>query len=180
MGRAASPYSLDEKSMSNSTLLVRCAERADWLALKTIRLEALRDTPDAYGSSLERTLRFSDNRWRLMTAQQGYFLVERDGDVVGMAAGGYHDDHPGDHWLYATYVTPAARGTGVASALVDAVSSWARSERASALYLDVTTSLVRARAFYLKEGFTPTGERRVMERDPSIELIRMKKDLGYD
>jgi GNAT superfamily N-acetyltransferase len=163
--------------MRNATLVVRHVELADWSALKAIRLEALRDTPDAYGSSLEKTIAFSDNRWRLMIVQQGYYLVERNSDVVGMAAGGYHDDHPGDHWLYAMYVTPVARGTGVASALVEAVSGWARRERASALYLDVTTSLARARAFYQKEGFIPTGERRVMERDPSIELVRMKKEL---
>jgi GNAT superfamily N-acetyltransferase len=163
--------------MSNTTMLVRCAQPGDWLALKTIRLEALRDTPDAYGSSLDAALSFSDRRWRTMTAQQGYFLVERDDGVVGMAAGGYHDDHPGEHWLYAMYVTPRARGGVVATALVDAVVAWARSEKANALYLDVTTSLSRARSFYRKAGFQPTGESRVMERDPLIELVRMRKDL---
>lgn len=163
--------------MNNPTLLVRRAERDDWMALRSIRLEALRDTPDAYGSSLAAALSFSDNRWRLMSVQQEYVLVERDGDVVGMAAGGYHDDRPGEHWLYATYVTPSARGGGVAAALVDAVVAWARGERATALYLDVTTSLARARAFYRKMGFEPTGELRVMDRDPSIELVRMRRDL---
>jgi GNAT superfamily N-acetyltransferase len=163
--------------MSNPTLLVRRAERDDWLALKTIRLEALRDTPAAYGSSLDAALSFSDKRWRAMTVQQGYFLVERDGEIVAMAAGGYNDDRPGEHWLYAMYVTPSARGGVVAPSLVDAVATWATSEGANALYLDVTTSLARARAFYRKVGFQPTGERRVMERDPSIELIRMRKEL---
>jgi GNAT superfamily N-acetyltransferase len=147
------------------------------LALKAIRLEALRDTPDAYGSSLDAALTFSEDRWRAMTAQQGYFLVERDGEVVGMAAGGFNDHRPGEHWLYAMYVTPSARGGVVATRLVDAVVAWARSEGASALYLDVTTSLARARAFYQKTGFQLTGERRVMDRDHSIELVRMRREL---
>ena len=163
--------------MSNPTLLVRRAEGHDWLALKTIRLEALRDAPDAYGSSLDAALSFSDKRWRVMTIQQTFFLVERDGEIVGMAAGGYSGGRPGEHWLYAMYVTPRARGGVVATSLVDAVVGWAKSERASALYLDVTTSLSRASAFYRKVGFQPTGERRVMERDPSIELVRMRKEL---
>jgi len=163
--------------MNNPTLDVRRCERDDWLALKSIRLEALRDTPDAYGSVLAAALAFSEHRWRHMSVHQGYFLVERDGDVVGMAAGGYHDERPGEHWLYAMYVTPSARGGGLATALVDAVVAWARGDGATALYLDVTTSLARARAFYRKMGFEPTGERRVMERDPSIELVRMRRDL---
>jgi GNAT superfamily N-acetyltransferase len=163
--------------MSNTTILVRCAERDDWLALKTIRLEALRDTPEAYGSSLDAALSFSDKRWRMMTAQQGYFLVERDGEVVGMAAGGYNDDRVSEHWLYAMYVTPCARGGVVATALVDTVVAWATSEGASTLYLDVATSLARAQTFYRKVGFRLTGERRVMERDSSIELVRMRKEL---
>jgi GNAT superfamily N-acetyltransferase len=163
--------------MNNATMLVRHCERDDWCALKSIRLEALRDTPDAYGWTLATALAFSDDQWRSMTVHQGYFLVERDGVVVGMAAGGYHDDRPGEHWLFAMYVTPTARGSGAATALVDAVVAWARGERAAALYLDVTTSLARARAFYRKVGFETTGERRVMDRDPSIELIRMRRSL---
>ncbi|MHB8378481.1 MAG: GNAT family N-acetyltransferase [Acidimicrobiales bacterium] len=163
--------------MSEPTLLLRPCVRDDWWALKSIRLEALQDTPDAFGSSLASARSFSDSHWRLMSVQQRYFLVERDGDVVGVAAGGYHDDRPGQHWLYAMYVTPSARGGAAARTLVDAVVAWAKSERASALYLDVTTSLVRARAFYRKMGFEPTGERRVMDRDPSIELVRMRRDL---
>ncbi|HVA52011.1 MAG TPA: GNAT family N-acetyltransferase [Acidimicrobiales bacterium] len=161
----------------SETPLTRSARSHDWLALKTIRLEALRDTPDAYGSSLEAALRFPDDHWRAMTAQQPYFLVERAGQVVGMTAGGFNDAHAGEHWLFAMYVTPSARGGLVAMALVDEVVAWARADGASALYLDVTTTLVRARAFYQKAGFVPTGERRVMDRDRSIELLRLRRDL---
>jgi GNAT superfamily N-acetyltransferase len=164
--------------MSNATLLVRCAQRDDWSVLKTIRLEALRDTPDAYGSSFAAAVAFSDDDWRAMTSRQRYFLIERDGEVVGMAAGGFNDYRPGEHWLYGMYVKPRARGGEVATALVDAVVTWASNEGASALYLDVTTSLARARAFYKKVGFEPTGERRVMDRDHSIELVRMRRELA--
>jgi len=161
--------------MSDTTLLVRRAGSEDWMALKAIRLEALRDTPDAYGSTLLAALAFPQDRWRAMIEEQCYFLVERDGAVLGMAAGGFHDDHPGQHWLYAMYVTPAARGGHVASCLVDAVVAWARSDGALALHLDVTTSLPRARAFYEKAGFRETGVARRMYRDPTITLITMRR-----
>lgn len=163
--------------MSDGDVLPRRAERGDWRALKTIRLEALRDTPIAYGSSLDAAESFPDSRWQIMAAEHGYFLVERAGETIGLVAGGLHDERPGEHWLYGLYVTPRARGGAVATMLVDAVTVWGKSDGARSLYLDVTTSLARARAFYEKVGFRSTGERRVMERDPSLELMRMRKDL---
>jgi GNAT superfamily N-acetyltransferase len=154
-------------------LKVRRAVGEDWSKLKTIRLEALSDTPAAYGSTFETASGFSDKRWRAMAEQFVYFLVERRGTVVGMASGGSNDEHPGTKWLYGMYVTPSARGSGAAYLLVDAVATWARDAGASELYLHVTTSVERAKAFYEKAGFEPTGERFAMERDPSLELMTM-------
>jgi GNAT superfamily N-acetyltransferase len=154
-------------------LVVRRAVGEDWAALKAIRLEALADTPAAYGSTFEAASAFSDKRWRAMAEQFVYFLVERRGTVVGMASGGGNDERPGTKWLYGMYVTPSARGSGAAFLLVDAVATWAREQGASELYLHVTTSVERAMAFYVKAGFEATGERFPMERDPSLELITM-------
>jgi GNAT superfamily N-acetyltransferase len=161
-----------ERAMSDD-LVVRRARGEDWSALKAIRLEALSDTPAAYGSTFETASGFSDKRWRAMAEQFIYFLVERRGTVVGMASGGGNDEHPGTKWLYGMYVTPSARGSGAAYLLVDAVATWAREQGASELFLHVTTSVERAMAFYVKAGFEPTGERFPMERDPSLQLITM-------
>jgi GNAT superfamily N-acetyltransferase len=161
--------------MSDTNLVVRRARADDWLALKTIRLEALRDTPEAYGSTIITALTFSEDRWRTMTAQMCYFLVERGGQVVGMAAGGLNNDHAGAHWLYGMYVTPSARGGAAAVMLVDVVEEWARGEGATELHLDVTTCVARASAFYLKLGFRPTGERHAMFRDPTMTLETMRR-----
>jgi GNAT superfamily N-acetyltransferase len=156
-----------------SDVVVRRAEGEDWAKLKAIRLEALSDTPAAYGSTFETANAFSDRRWRAMAEQFVYFVAERNGRVVGMASGGGNDEHPGTKWLYGMYVTPSARGSGAAFLLVDAVATWAREEGASELYLHVTASEARAVAFYAKAGFEPTGERHPMERDPSLELVTM-------
>lgn len=174
---ATRPCDRDEGLMSDATLVVRRARSDDWLALKTIRLEALRDTPEAYGSTINTALTFSEDRWRTMTAQMCYFLVERGGEVVGMAAGGFNDAHPGAHWLYGMYVSPSARGSEAAVMLVDVVEEWARGEGASELHLDVTTCVARASAFYLKLGFQPTGECRAMFRDPSLILETMRRAI---
>jgi GNAT superfamily N-acetyltransferase len=163
------------------TLRVRRCELADAEALRAIRLEALRDTPEAYGTTYDDVKSWSHDQWEQAAAGQTYFLAESDagpGRVVGLAAGGRNGEHPGTHWMYAMYVTPSARGSGVAMKLVDAVSSWARAEGAHELYLHVTTSVERARAFYEKAGFHPNGATRAMHRDPSIHLITMVRTLG--
>ena len=58
--------------------------------------------------------------------------------------------------LHQLYVAEAAKGTGVAAALMDWGIAWAR-ERASILYLTVFTENDRAQAFYRRYGFTDVG-----------------------
>ncbi|HVB52190.1 MAG TPA: GNAT family N-acetyltransferase [Acidimicrobiales bacterium] len=163
--------------MSESTLVVRRTLSDDWSELRDIRLEALRDTPDAFGSTYEEALAFSDDEWRTFAQKRCFYLAERDARVVGMISGGLNDAHPGTHWMYGMFVTPLERGTGTAQRLVSEVDDWARGEGASELFLHVGSTVARARAFYLKLGFEPTGETFVMHRNAAITLITMKRSL---
>ena len=164
--------------MDDEGVVVRRCTALDWEKLKAIRLESLGDTPEAYGSTYDDAATWPDERWRSVASQWKYWLGERHGRVVGMVSGGLNDQHPGTRWLYGLYVTPAERGTGVAAQLVDEVSKWARGEGATSLYLHVTSTVLRARAFYEQTGFEPTGEVIVMDRDPSLRLVTMVRDLG--
>lgn len=58
--------------------------------------------------------------------------------------------------LHQLYVGEAAKGTGVAAALMDWGIAWARA-RASFLYLSVFTENHRAQAFYRRYGFVDVG-----------------------
>ncbi|HTT58686.1 MAG TPA: GNAT family N-acetyltransferase [Acidimicrobiales bacterium] len=166
--------------MVESTFRVHKVERADWAALRAIRLEALSDSPEAFGSTFSDTQLLTARQWKAKIATLLYYLVERDGTVVGMVSGGYNDNRPGTHWLYGMYVTRTARGTEAASLLVRAVVEWARGEGASELYLHVTAAAPRARAFYRKVGFKETGEIFAMERDLRLTMYTMVKDLADD
>lgn len=163
--------------MSNTTLTIRRCVLADWNELRTIRLEALADTPVAYGSTFDECNRWSDEQWMNAASQRLFFLAQRDGDVVGMVSGGFNDFHPGTRWLYGMYVTPSARGSDTASRLVETVCDWARDEGASEVYLHVTSIVTRALTFYEKVGFRLTGDSFAMDRDPSLTLITMVRDL---
>ena len=58
--------------------------------------------------------------------------------------------------LHQLYVAEAAKGTGIAAALMDRGIAWAR-ERASILYLTVFTENDRAQAYYRRYGFYDVG-----------------------
>ncbi len=163
--------------MTDALATVRRVGPDDWVALRGIRLEALADTPEAYGSTLADVGTWADERWRVMASRGANFLAELDGRVVGMVAGGVNSERPGTRWMYAMYVTPEARGTGVADDLVETVSQWARDEGVTQLYLSVTSTVVRARAFYERMGFRLTGTTTSMSRDPSVTLVTMVRAL---
>jgi GNAT superfamily N-acetyltransferase len=160
-----------------STLSIRRSGPDDWRDLRDIRLEALADTPDAYGSTYDETARWSDAQWRDAATNRLYYLADRDGRVVGMVSGGLNDAHPGTRWLYGMYVTPSERGTGTAALLVEAIGKWATSEGVNEVFLHVTSSVPRARAFYEKIGFRPNGESFSMQRDSSLTLITLVRDI---
>ncbi len=166
--------------MADAPVTIRRIQSADWSALRAIRLEALTDAPQAFGSTLQGALRLSARQWRHKVATTVYFLAERDGVVVGMVSGGYNDNLPGTHWLYGMYVTPATRGSEAARLLVGAVAEWARGEGAREIYLHVASGVPRARAFYLKNGFTLIGEPFTMERDPNVTMYTMTKSIANE
>ncbi len=152
---------------------VRRAGVADAATLRAIRLEALADSPGAYGTTYDEVVGWDLDRWADLLITNAYFLGEVDGVVRGMAQGGYRDDSPGETWLFGMYVGPDARGSGLADALVDAVSQWAREGGARELHLGVALEMSRAISFYRRRGFVEEGEVRYMQRDPSRQIQTM-------
>ncbi len=159
-------------------LSVRPCAVGDATTLRALRLEALRDTPDAFGSTYGEASKWPMRRWVAMATDFNYYLGEIDGTPAGIASGGWNERYADTHWLFGMFVTRAARGSGLADLLVEAVVAWARGLGADALYLHVTSSVTRAQHFYTRVGFAPTGEQITMDRDPSLQLITMVKHLA--
>jgi len=84
-------------------------------------------------------------------------------DLIGFAKLGAFKlplDPPEAHVreLHRLYVVEAAKGAGVAVALMDWAKAMARRERAEALYLGVYQGNERAQRFYARHGFEIVGE----------------------
>ena len=96
--------------------------RADeWRELRDLRLRALQDAPDAFGSTYEEESGDTESQWMEWASGAadggssfGVIAVDEEACWIGMAIGAPHSDHPGEAGLFAMWVDPAARGSGVA------------------------------------------------------------------
>ena len=163
--------------------MITRAEPQDWQVYRRVRFAALADAPYAFSSTLERERGYADEVWsqRLGSVTAATFLAWQDGQPVGAATGKVDnpaDEHAiADSWqLVGMWVDPRARGLGVADALVEAVADHARSQGAETLVLWVTEINDRAKRFYQRMGFQPTGARQVVRPDEpdhwELQMIR--------
>ena len=150
--------------------------RDDWAHLRAVRLAALADSPSAFGSSLEREQQYDEERWREWSRNVATFLAFRDGVPIGIV-GGMAGDTSEERSLVAMWVDPDHRSTGVASALLDAVRSWARDDGATRLTLWVTRTNDPAATLYRRAGFTPTGESKPLPSNPSLTEDKLALEL---
>jgi ribosomal protein S18 acetylase RimI-like enzyme len=156
---------------------VRTVADGDWELMRDVRLAALQDAPDAFGSTYAREAPFTEEQWRgRINARSVTFFayVTGIGEPAGLA-GVYEEDGAAD--LVSMWVRPAARGRGVGEALVDAAAGWARDRGQAALYLWVTESNEPARRLYERRGFTATGERQPLPSNPALTELRMRLPL---
>ena len=137
-------------------LVIRRLAAADWAAFRAIRLAALGDAPEAFGSTAREAEQLNEAEWRRRLEQRAVFLAEVGSQRIALAAG-IEGDQPHEAELISMWVAPGWRGHGVGDRLVDAVLAWAATERFTTLRLWVATGTARAERLYVRHGFTPTG-----------------------
>lgn len=167
--------------MPRPELVIRTTREDDWQAVRALRLEMLRDTPLAYGDTLEHSLEYDEAAWRLRARrgespeQTVVVAIEGDRWVGTMAC--YVPDQASGPMLVGVYVAPDRRGddAGVTRALLAEIERWA-AQRADTLRLEVHEENPRARRFYEKLGFALTGHSRPYELEPGgLELEMVKR-----
>jgi ribosomal protein S18 acetylase RimI-like enzyme len=144
----------------------------DWRQWRDLRLLALEESPDAFGSRLADWQGDGDleDRWRSRLTTVPFNVMVFDGDVsVGMASGAPDGD---EVELISMYVRPIARGLGIADLLIEAVSGWAAERGATSVWLAVRETNVYAQALYRRHGFEPAGPAPAEPDEPPEMLMR--------
>lgn len=143
---------------------------------RRLRLESLRESPEAFLTSLESARARDEAGW---TAQadgaasgpdRAIFILLADGPA-GLAALYRDSVLPAEGELVQVWVAPSFRGRGAAAALMDAVFEWAASNNFMTVRAEIARSNPRALNFYKKYGFTPPPSRADSEAEPWL-LIR--------
>jgi GNAT superfamily N-acetyltransferase len=160
------------------TRSLRRAVSGDEPILRQLRLQALSDVPDAFGSTYERELARTTSDWQRWLSPGVAFILYESAGARGMVAGLRDETDPAVVHLMAMWVHPAIRGSGAADELVAAVVAWAESEGAARVRLKVIQGNDRARRFYERIGFIATGHELVRERDGRIEILMERNNHG--
>jgi ribosomal protein S18 acetylase RimI-like enzyme len=159
---------------------LRVLTEDDWPLWRELRLAALEEAPDAFGSRLADWQGDGDreDRWRGRLSMAGSHNVVAlvDGDPAGMASG-IPGGEPAVAELISMWVSPAARGRGVGDALLAEVERWARATGAILLRLDVSDGNEAASGLYERNGFVFTGELGAVMRDGVHRERVMEKRL---
>lgn len=148
----------------------------EWAAWRDLRLAALREAPDAFGSTYSREQARTEAEWR---ERSGHAAVRTIATVDGVDAGiaGGYESETGVVELVAMWVAPASRGRGVARVLLDDVAGWGRERGAHTLHLWVSVGNAPAERFYARHGFELTGQTERLLSNPDIPVVAMCRPL---
>ena len=146
-------------------VIIRPLAESDFAAFKKLRLTALHDHPEAFGSAYEDWIDADDKKWspRLRDGVSGErgktFVAEEAGELVGNA-GVFRDEgmkvcHSATLW--GVYVSPNRRGSRIAERLVQANLDWCRNLGLRIVKLSATTTNAAAIRCYQRCGFAVYG-----------------------
>jgi GNAT superfamily N-acetyltransferase len=174
---------------------VRLLTVDDWELARAIRIEALTESPGAFGSTTEREAALSDEAWRERLAGAWFVAFAAPGDAdtgdaarddddrgdaaaperpqgpeipAGIASVIQDRDDPGARELVGMWAAPAYRGAGVGGALVRACADWARADGAERMTLWAVERNEAALALYARHGFSPTGRTTPLPLRPEV------------
>ena len=158
---------------------VRRVTSDDWEALRDVRLRALADTPDAFGTTHKEAVARPDEWWRTWAAKSGdsdaqaMVLAWDREHAVGIAGVFATDD--GAWQVISMWVEPSTRGRGVGHALLDAVVGWAKEHDANRpIKLSVTDGNDAARRLYERYGFADTGVTEPLRSNSALTIRELE------
>jgi len=167
--------------MSKSEFMpdIRLLARHEWFRLRDVRLSALRESPDAFLSTYEREMAFSQDQWRAEFARGDWNVGIRGGRPVSLLGATREPGAPAHEcFLEYLWVSPECRRAGIASRMLAVVLGQLRSAGVRTAFLWVLDGNDAAMKFYERAGFVSTNHRQPLAARPGRSEERMRLDLG--
>jgi GNAT superfamily N-acetyltransferase len=179
----AERYKREVERNKIAIMTVQRLGHGDGRKLRALRLAALSDAPDAFGSSFAREVEYPPKRWEALAAQSAsgerlvVFVAVDGARWLGMAGGHLREDDPSVADVWGTWVDASVRRHGLGHQLLEAIRGWASTRGVARLELSVTDRAPAAAALYRALGFLDTGEAHPLDSDPSITERSMTRSL---
>jgi ribosomal protein S18 acetylase RimI-like enzyme len=172
--------------MTTPAFTLRTVAPGDWPQYRAVRLRALQDAPDAFGSSYAAEEGRADAQWadRVAAAcgsgRDRLVLAARAGTdtACGLVWCKLSAADPGRADLFQMWVDPAARGLGIGGALLGDVLAWAARAGAARVCLGVTASNSAAMRLYARHGFRAAGPTALLREGADLRVQPMVLQLG--
>jgi ribosomal protein S18 acetylase RimI-like enzyme len=164
-------------------IVIERVARRNTLVFKAVRLRALREDPQAFGSTYAMELQLTDADWDKRVegwnGERGVGFLAMDQDMACGIAGSLLDENDATRaQLISMWTAATHRGRGVGRLLVDEVLAWARGRKAHVLLLMVVGNNEAAIRFYERLGFTRTGRTEPYPNDPALMEYEMERKIG--
>lgn len=145
--------------MENQSVNIIQLTSDQWQIYQQLRLEALQNDPQAFGSSYQDALKKTETDWRsrLEDANQGrgsWLLFAGDKQsLLGMIAAVLDNEQENTAIILSVYVTPQARGKGISKKLMAAILDAIKADGVKKAWLEVNTEQLPALHLYQRFGF---------------------------
>jgi ribosomal protein S18 acetylase RimI-like enzyme len=168
-----------------SEITVRALTEDEWETYRSLRLEALQESPHAFVAAHADEADKPEDFWRARMRRSVRLVAEADGGNVGVVSIGdaTESDSENGGQLFGLWVHPDWRGRSIAANLVRQGAKIAQKQGFKQLYYWVGSDNGRAVAFASSFGFRPTDQRRPMRvagDDGPEEEIALVLALGED
>jgi RimJ/RimL family protein N-acetyltransferase len=160
---------------------VRRIRPADAARMRALRLEMLADSPLAFLETIAEAAARPHAEFAARVAQHStgteaaQFVADPGGRLVGHAGGHAAPYDPALTVIFAVYLTPAWRRTGLLGELIEGVAAWSRAMGRSELLLEVVVGNDRAVRAYERLGFVDAGVRVPHPTVPALTELQMRR-----
>ncbi|MBB4820727.1 ribosomal protein S18 acetylase RimI-like enzyme [Pseudomonas alcaligenes] len=166
-----------------TALRIRPIEAGEWPTYRDLRLRALRDSPEAFGSTFAAEHTRSDDAWAsrianaIASGNDRVLFALDENAACGLLWCRRSASEPTVADLYQMWVDPARRGLGAGRALLADALAWAQGLGVRRVRLGVTLAESPAMGLYRAHGFRPVGEPEPLREGSALLAQAMELEL---
>lgn len=139
---------------------IRKLTRDDWKIFKELRLQMVKEEPQAFLRTYEELVNLSDDEWmdKSTSDTSGILAVWYGGKLAGM--NGYYFPNVSTAEIWGMFIRKEFRGKGLSKILMKEIEDEIRkNKKINLIRIEVTTSQIPAWELYKKMGFIEVGRK---------------------